>query len=76
MTPYLITILLVLPGQPVQPELTQVMPPRVVLNASSQRECQVHADRIAAERRAREAETIQRLRARVVGECKAVEVRP
>ncbi len=74
MTPYLITILLVLPSQPGQPDVATVMPPRVLINASSRSACQAHADKLAAERREREAATVARLKARVVGECTAVEV--
>lgn len=65
---YLILITLALPAPPGQPAATLDLM-RAVINASSHRACQQHADNLAAVQRAQHADAVRRMGARVVGTC-------
>jgi hypothetical protein len=71
MTAYLVLVLLLAPaadgGAPLQTELHQSL-----ASASSDEVCQQHADRLAAEQLRRHAETVRKLRGRVVGQCRRI----
>jgi hypothetical protein len=68
MTPAILACILLLPPvAPGQPERPRVLQATVI----SERECQAHAPKYAAECATKHADTIKAVRGRVVVECKA-----
>lgn len=69
MSAYLVLVLLLVPAPGAEPLRVEIS--REWMSASTLAVCQAYADRRAAEAAQRNAETVARLRARVVGTCEA-----
>jgi len=69
-TAYLVLVLLLVPASDGTPTATELH--QSLASASSDEVCQQHADRLAAEQLRRHAETVRKLRGRVVGQCRRI----